>query len=166
MRTDRRRAHGHRAGAAADAEGGVDDRYGRREGRHERDLAIKVVAPNVPQRVVDAAIQMHGGAGVSDDFPLTALMAYARILRLADGPDEVHRALVAKLELRRSARSGKPRGTRLERRRLLGAAPEDAARARNSTPRRSTPSSRRASPDSTARRRIGQFPAAPRTSPT
>jgi hypothetical protein len=62
---------------------------------------IKVVAPNMAQKVIDAAIQVHGGAGVSDDFPLTALMGYARILRIADGPDEVHRALVAKLELRR-----------------------------------------------------------------
>jgi alkylation response protein AidB-like acyl-CoA dehydrogenase len=62
---------------------------------------IKVVAPNMAQQVIDAAIQVHGGAGVSDDFPLTALASYARILRLADGPDEVHRALIAKLELRR-----------------------------------------------------------------
>jgi hypothetical protein len=62
---------------------------------------IKVVAPNMAQKVIDAAIQVHGGAGVSDDFPLTALMGYARILRIADGPDEVHRALIAKLELRK-----------------------------------------------------------------
>ncbi len=62
---------------------------------------IKVVAPNMAQQVIDAAIQVHGGAGVSEDFPLTALLGYARILRIADGPDEVHRALVAKLELRR-----------------------------------------------------------------
>ncbi len=64
---------------------------------------IKVVAPNVAQGVIDQAIQIHGGAGLSDDFPLTALYAYARILRIADGPDEVHRALIAKLELRRQA---------------------------------------------------------------
>ena len=62
---------------------------------------IKVVAPGMAQKVIDAAIQVHGGAGVSDDFPLTALMGYARILRIADGPDEVHRALIAKLEFRR-----------------------------------------------------------------
>jgi alkylation response protein AidB-like acyl-CoA dehydrogenase len=61
--------------------------------------AIKVVAPNVLQQVVDAAIQMHGGAGVSDDGPLTALFAVARSLRIADGPDEVHRGLIARLEL-------------------------------------------------------------------
>ncbi len=61
---------------------------------------IKVVAPSVAQMVVDQAIQMHGGAGVCDDLPLTELFAAARVLRLADGPDEVHRALVAKLALK------------------------------------------------------------------
>lgn len=61
---------------------------------------IKVVVPHVLQQVADAAIQIHGGAGLSDDFPLAALYAYARVLRLADGPDEVHRAVVAKLELK------------------------------------------------------------------
>ncbi len=62
---------------------------------------IKVVAPNVAQMVCDAAIQIHGGAGVSDDFCLSSLFAYARVLRLADGPDEVHRGLIAKLEYRK-----------------------------------------------------------------
>ena len=62
---------------------------------------IKVVAPNVAQRVVDAAIQIHGGMGVSDDVPLTRLFAQARVLRLADGPDEVHRALIARFEQQR-----------------------------------------------------------------
>ena len=61
---------------------------------------IKVIAPIVAQRAADAAMQIHGGAGMSDDFPLAALYAYARVLRLADGPDEVHRGLIAKLELR------------------------------------------------------------------
>ena len=65
--------------------------------------AIKVVAPNVAQKVIDAAIQVHGGGGVSDDFPLAALFGYARILRLADGPDEVHRGLIAKFELKKYA---------------------------------------------------------------
>ena len=60
--------------------------------------AIKVVAPNVLQRVVDAAIQIHGGEGVADP-ELSRLMGMARALRLADGPDEVHRAMVARLEL-------------------------------------------------------------------
>jgi acyl-CoA dehydrogenase len=61
--------------------------------------AIKVVAPNVLQKVVDEAIQIHGGAGVSYDVPLTALFAQARVLRIADGPDEVHRGLIARVEL-------------------------------------------------------------------
>ena len=62
---------------------------------------IKAVIPSMLQDIVDQAIQIHGGAGVSDDFPLTTLYAYARCLRLADGPDEVHRATVAKLELKK-----------------------------------------------------------------
>jgi len=61
--------------------------------------AIKVVAPNVLQQVVDMAIQIHGGAGVSRDTPLTAFFAQARSLRLADGPDEVHKGVIAKIEL-------------------------------------------------------------------
>ena len=61
--------------------------------------AIKVIAPNVLQAVVDDAIQIHGGAGISGDTPLTAFHIHARSLRLADGPDEVHRALIARLEL-------------------------------------------------------------------
>ena len=62
---------------------------------------IKVVAPNMAQQVIDAAMQIHGGAGLSEDFPLTALYAYVRVLRIADGPDEVHRGLIAKLELKK-----------------------------------------------------------------
>lgn len=61
--------------------------------------AIKVVAPNVLQQVVDEAIQLYGGAGVSHDVPLTQLFAVARALRIADGPDAVHRATIAKVEL-------------------------------------------------------------------
>jgi hypothetical protein len=64
--------------------------------------AIKVIAPNVLQMVVDAAIQIHGGEGVADP-ELSGLMAMARVLRLADGPDEVHREAVAKMELRKHA---------------------------------------------------------------
>ncbi|QJD58443.1 acyl-CoA dehydrogenase [Pseudomonas sp. gcc21] len=60
---------------------------------------IKVVAPNVALRVIDRAIQMHGGAGVSEDTPLAHMYAMQRTLRLADGPDEVHRASIGKLEL-------------------------------------------------------------------
>jgi alkylation response protein AidB-like acyl-CoA dehydrogenase len=63
--------------------------------------AIKVVAPNMLQKVVDDAIQIHGGAGVSDDTALTHLFRQARILRIADGPDEVHKAQIAKIELAR-----------------------------------------------------------------
>jgi alkylation response protein AidB-like acyl-CoA dehydrogenase len=64
--------------------------------------AIKVIAPNVLQSVVDAAIQIHGGEGMSDP-ELTRLLAMARALRIADGPDEVHRGMVARLELKKYA---------------------------------------------------------------
>jgi acyl-CoA dehydrogenase len=60
---------------------------------------IKVVAPNVALRVIDRAIQAHGGAGVSGDFPLASAWAHMRTLRLADGPDEVHRETIAKIEI-------------------------------------------------------------------
>ncbi len=63
---------------------------------------IKVVAPNMAQRVVDRAIQVHGGAGVSADFPLAEAWAQARATRLFDGPDEVHRRTVARLELKKT----------------------------------------------------------------
>jgi acyl-CoA dehydrogenase len=62
--------------------------------------AIKVIAPNVLQMVVDAAIQIHGGEGVADP-ELARLMGMARVLRIADGPDEVHRGMVARLELKK-----------------------------------------------------------------
>jgi hypothetical protein len=64
--------------------------------------AIKVIAPNVLQSVVDSAIQIHGGEGVAD-AELTRLLGMARALRLADGPDEVHRGMVARLELKKYA---------------------------------------------------------------
>jgi acyl-CoA dehydrogenase len=64
---------------------------------------IKVIAPNMAQRVIDWAIQAHGGGGVSDVFPLAWMYAWNRTLRLADGPDEVHRNQIAKLELRKHA---------------------------------------------------------------
>jgi alkylation response protein AidB-like acyl-CoA dehydrogenase len=60
---------------------------------------IKVAVPNIALEIIDQAIQIHGGAGVSSDFPLAELFAMIRTLRIADGPDEVHRALIAKLEL-------------------------------------------------------------------
>jgi acyl-CoA dehydrogenase len=60
---------------------------------------IKVVVPNMTLRVIDRAIQAHGGAGVCQDFELASMWANTRTLRLADGPDEVHAETVAKLEL-------------------------------------------------------------------
>ena len=60
---------------------------------------IKVAVPNMALRVIDRAIQMHGAAGVSQDFPLAALWTSQRTLRLADGPDEVHRRVIARKEL-------------------------------------------------------------------
>ena len=64
---------------------------------------IKVVAPSMACQVLDWAIQVHGGAGVCDDFPLAHFYANARTLRFADGPDEVHRNAIAKMELGRHA---------------------------------------------------------------
>ncbi len=64
---------------------------------------IKVVAPNMACQVIDWAMQVHGGGGVSDDFPLAGYYANARTLRFADGPDEVHRNAIAKMELGKHA---------------------------------------------------------------
>ncbi len=63
--------------------------------------AIKIIAPGMLERIVDDAIQMHGGAGLSHDTPLTGFFAQARALRLADGPDEVHKGVLARIELAR-----------------------------------------------------------------
>ena len=63
--------------------------------------AIKVVVPNMLQSVVDMALQIHGGAGMCSDFPLARFAAGARALRLADGPDEVHKGMVSRLELKK-----------------------------------------------------------------
>ncbi|HTR89783.1 MAG TPA: acyl-CoA dehydrogenase family protein [Solirubrobacteraceae bacterium] len=62
---------------------------------------IKVAVPNMAQRVVDMAMQLHGGGGLSNDVPLAAAWTVARALRLADGPDEVHRGVIARIELAR-----------------------------------------------------------------
>jgi acyl-CoA dehydrogenase len=78
------------------------DALGNKAARAEIAM-IKIVAPNMALRVIDRAIQAHGGGGVAEDFGLAHLYASARSLRLADGPDEVHRAALAKLELRRQA---------------------------------------------------------------
>ena len=72
-----------------------------KDGARVEISAIKVVAPNVALRVIDRAIQVHGAAGVSDDFRLASLYAAARTLRIADGPDEVHRMALARRELKR-----------------------------------------------------------------
>jgi acyl-CoA dehydrogenase len=77
------------------------DTVGNRHARVEI-AAIKVAAPQVALKVIDRAIQVHGGGGVSDDFPLASMWAHMRTLRLADGPDEVHKRTIAQRELRRS----------------------------------------------------------------
>ncbi len=76
------------------------DKVGNKVARAEIAM-IKVVAPSMALRVLDRAVQVHGGGGVSGDFDLAAAWAGARTLRFADGPDEVHRAALAKMELGR-----------------------------------------------------------------
>jgi acyl-CoA dehydrogenase len=70
-------------------------------GAHVEISAIKVAAPNVALKIIDRAIQVHGGGGVADDVPLAWMWAHIRTLRLADGPDEVHKMSIARRELRR-----------------------------------------------------------------
>jgi acyl-CoA dehydrogenase len=76
------------------------DTVGNKHARTEIS-AIKVAAPNVALKVIDRAIQVFGGGGVSNDFPLATMYAHLRTLRLADGPDEVHKRSIARHELRR-----------------------------------------------------------------
>lgn len=76
------------------------DTVGNKEAKNEIAM-IKVVAPNMALKVIDRAIQAFGGAGVSDDFPLASMWAKTRTLRIADGPDEVHRRAIARNELRK-----------------------------------------------------------------
>lgn len=78
------------------------DTVGNKHARTEI-AAIKVAAPNVALKIIDRAIQVHGGGGVSDDFPLASMYAHLRTLRLADGPDEVHKRSIARMELRKVA---------------------------------------------------------------
>jgi acyl-CoA dehydrogenase len=76
------------------------DTVGNKQTRTEI-AAIKVAAPNVALKVIDRAIQIHGAAGVTEDFPLASFWAHERTRRIADGPDEVHRRTIAHAELRR-----------------------------------------------------------------
>ena len=75
------------------------DTVGAKEAAKEIAM-IKIIAPNVAQTVVDRAIQAHGAGGMSSDYPLATFMTWARSLRLADGPDEVHVNSLAKLEMK------------------------------------------------------------------
>jgi acyl-CoA dehydrogenase len=96
VRIDQARLLTLRAAARIDAEGA----------RAARDdiAAIKIVAPSTALWVIDEAIQVHGGAGVSDDTPLAMMWTHARTLRIADGPDEVHEMVLARRELARHQR--------------------------------------------------------------
>lgn len=76
------------------------DTVGNKKARTEI-AAIKVAAPEMALKIIDRAIQVHGGAGVTDDFPLAMAYAHIRTLRLADGPDEVHKRAIARQELRK-----------------------------------------------------------------
>jgi acyl-CoA dehydrogenase len=80
------------------------DTVGNKEARGEIAM-IKVVVPRMALRVLDRSIQAHGAAGVCDDFPMALMWAHSRTIRLADGPDEVHREAIAKLELRKGSGS-------------------------------------------------------------
>jgi acyl-CoA dehydrogenase len=86
------------------------DTVGNKAARAEIAM-IKVVAPNVALRVLDRAIQAHGGGGISQDFEWAAAWANSRTLRFADGPDEVHREAIAKYELSRHQGSSRPPST-------------------------------------------------------
>jgi acyl-CoA dehydrogenase len=76
------------------------DTYGNKEAATEIQ-AIKIAVPSAVEWVIDKAIQVHGGAGVSPDFPLAELWTAPRVIRIADGPDEVHKMSLGKRELRR-----------------------------------------------------------------
>lgn len=76
------------------------DTVGNQKARTEI-AAIKVAAPNMALKIIDRAIQVHGGGGVTDDFPLASFYAHQRTLRIADGPDEVHKRTIARMEMLR-----------------------------------------------------------------
>jgi acyl-CoA dehydrogenase len=83
------------------------DRVGNRNAREELSIA-KVAAPAMALRVVDRAIQVWGGAGVSDDTPLSWMYRYNRMLRIGDGADEVHKQVIARMELAKVAEPAAP----------------------------------------------------------
>ena len=86
------------------------DTYGKKEARREISM-IKVVAANVVMDVLDRAIQVHGSLGMSDDIPLAGMWRFSRMLKVADGPDEVHKMVIARRELNRI---GRPADTKAE----------------------------------------------------
>ena len=81
------------------------DTRGKREARREISM-IKVVAANVVMDVLDRAIQVHGALGMSDDTPLAGMWRFSRMLKVADGPDEVHKMVIARRELNHWAKAG------------------------------------------------------------
>ena len=81
------------------------DNFGNRAAATEI-AGIKVAVPEIALKVIDRAIQVHGGAGLCEDFPLASMYAHVRLLQLADGPDEVHRRTVARRELKAQALAG------------------------------------------------------------
>ena len=89
------------------------DREGNKAARAEVAM-IKVAVPNMAQTVIDRAIQVHGGAGVSQDFGLAKAWTYARLVRIADGPDDVHLRTIARLELKKNMGQGWRKKDRME----------------------------------------------------
>jgi acyl-CoA dehydrogenase len=78
------------------------DKFGKKEARQEISM-IKVVVPNMMMNVLDRVIQSLGALGVSDDTPVAGMWRFGRSLRIADGPDEVHKMVIARRELKRFA---------------------------------------------------------------
>ena len=116
------------------------DTEGKRAAR-QAISAIKVVAANMVMDVLDRAIQVHGSLGMTDDTPLAALWRFSRMLRLADGPDEVHKMVLARRELNRWAKRAEaeaggelePRTRRGRSERRPGASPESSRSSSTST---------------------------------
>jgi acyl-CoA dehydrogenase len=107
-RAHRRVALPDRPGAPAHAQGRLHDGHRGQQGGAGRDRHDQGRRPQHGLRVIDWAIQAHGGAGISDDFPLASMYAHQRTLRFADGPDEVHRNAIAKLELAKHMPGARP----------------------------------------------------------